>query len=201
MPQGAGVVGHQQMELARAFHGSGVHLHLGHVQGAVQAGKNFFHIQNEEHPVLDAQHAGDALARVGLHVFVRRLDAVPGHPVDAGHRGNQKGGLHAAEFGDDDLVVLIAGHFLAEPGRQIQDGQHLAAQIEGAEHRGVMLAGHAGHAGQADDLQHFGDIDAVVPAVGAAVGLLFINENSMISSSLLLTLSKLFWVMAFLVLG
>lgn len=85
--------------------------------------------------------------------------------------------LHAAEFSDDDLVVLIAGLSLPSQAARFRMGSSLAAQIEGAEHRGVMLAGHAGHAGQADDLQHFGDIDAVVPAVGAAVGLLFLNEK------------------------
>ncbi|MFT3670019.1 MAG: hypothetical protein QM795_15940 [Pseudoxanthomonas sp.] len=115
--------------------------------------------------------------RIGLHVLVRRFNAIPGHAVDACDGGNHEGRLHAAEFGYNDLGVFFRGHFLAQPCGQIQYGQHLAAQIERAKHRRIALARHAGDVGQADDFKHLGYVDAVMPAVNLAVRLLFVDDK------------------------
>ena len=134
MPQGAGVVGHQQVELARAFHGVVSTSTWDMSRVLSRLARIFFHIQNEEHPVLDAQHAGDAFARVGLHISVGRLD--DGSQVIRWMLVTEetKGGLHAAEFGDDDLVVLITGHFpCRSQAARFRMGSTLAAQIEGTE--------------------------------------------------------------------
>lgn len=177
VPQGGGVVYHQQMIVSRAFDGRGVHFHMAHVQRRVEAGEDLFHIQHKKDAVLDAQDAGDAFARIVVDVGVGGLHAVPGQTMDARHRRDEERRLHAAEFRHQDLVGLALHEPLAEPCRQIHQGEHPAAQIERPQRGAIAVARHVGDARQADDLQHFGHVDAVVPRIGRTVRQFFRQEE------------------------
>ena len=177
VPQGGGVVHYQQVIMSRALDGRGVHLHMAHVQRGVEAGEDLFHVQHEEDAVVDAQHACHALPRIVVDIGIGRFHPVPGQAMDARHRRDKEGRLHPAKFRHQHLVGLALHETLAEPCRQIHQRQHPPAQIERPQGRAVAVPGHVGDARQPDDLQHFGDVDAVMPRIGRTVGQFFREEE------------------------